>query len=168
MSEPTRDVSITIDKREPDAPPTPPPMRACFKPFLFNRDIIYEQPPVTTTDPRPYITSYTAVSILVCSGVSLWIFALLALGGMTWAFVHSVSDTKEVAMPFVLKALNHTLNVLTNADRSSVGAALMISGVQSVTDLAIPAMRTALNQSILIIERLEALASHPVLQLSLK
>ena len=59
-------------------------------------------------------------------------------------------------------------NVLTNADRSSVGAAQMISGVQSVTDLAIPAMRTALNQSILIIERLEALASHPVLQLSLK
>ena len=166
MADPIGALSVTI--RGTDTPSTPPPTPACFKPFFFNRGIIYEQPPITTTAPRPYITSYTAVSILVCSGVSLWIFALLALGGMTWAFVHSVSDTREVAMPFVLKALNHTLNVLTNADRSSVGAAQMISGVQSVTDLAIPAMRTALNQSILIIERLEALASHPVLQLSLK
>ena len=153
--------------------PGSPPAPARFKPFLFHREIIYDgvSHPIVelgTQKEAKYITSYTAVSILVCSGVSLWLFALLALAGMTWAFVHSVSDTKDVAMPFVLKALNHTLNVLTNADRSSLGAVQMISGMQSVTDLAIPAMRTALNQSIAIIERLEALASHPVLQLSLK
>jgi len=48
-----------------------------------------------------------------------------------------------------------------------VGVNDMANGAVSLTDQAVPALQLAMNQTAAMIKRLENLATHPVLQLSL-
>ena len=78
----------------------------------------HDRAPLHDDTPEPLATrdsTHTTVTILICAGVSLWVLLLLALSVMVWAFVASVSHTQESVMPFLVKALNHTLNILINA-----------------------------------------------------
>ncbi len=63
--------------------------------------------------------------------------------------------------------MNHSISILEHIDKSSIGAEDIVEGARSVTNRAVPALQLALNQSAHMIERLEKLAQHPVLQLSL-
>jgi len=86
---------------------------------------------------------------------------------MYWNVAATVASARDQARPFVQEAVNHTLSILLHADKSMMDANAMVEGAHSVTNQAIPALESAMNRSAMIIERLETLAQHPVLQLSL-
>ena len=106
-------------------------------------------------------------TITLCAAVSLWIMVVVVVALLYWNVSSSVASARDSARPFVAEAVNHTLSILLNADRSMMGATKMVEGANSITDQAVPALENALNRSAMIIGRLEALAQHPVLQLSL-
>lgn len=86
---------------------------------------------------------------------------------MYWQFTASVSEVRDLSRPYIMDAVNHTLSILSHVDQSAVGAEQMVHGAVDLTNTAVPALQHALNQSAAIVDRLERLAQHPVLQLSL-
>ena len=106
-------------------------------------------------------------AITLCAAVSLWFLIILVIFIMYWQLTSSVATLRDTARPFVLEMVNHTMSILYHADHSMVGVNDMADGAASLSNQAVPAMRLALNQTSAMIARLEALAQHPVLQLSL-
>ena len=114
---------------------------------------------------RDRMSSSSAITL--CAAVSLWFLIILVIFIMYWQFTSSVATLRDTARPFVLEMVNHTMSILYHADHSMVGVNDMADGAASLTNQAVPAMQLALNQTSAMIARLEALAQHPVLQLSL-
>lgn len=106
-------------------------------------------------------------TITLCAAVSLWFLIIAVIGVMYWQFTSSVVDVRDAARPFIMEAVNHTMSILMHADQSMVGANTMVDGASTITNQALPALQLAMNQTSAMITRLEALAQHPVLQLSL-
>ena len=79
----------------------------------------------------------------------------------------SIATLRDTARPFMVEMVNHTMSILSHADNSMVDVNDMADGAVGITNQALPAMQLALNQTSTMITRLEALAQHPVLQLSL-
>jgi len=74
---------------------------------------------------------------------------------------------RDQARPFVLEALNHTMSIIQHADKSTVGVSDVVDGARDITGAAVPALQAAMNRTSEMLARLEQLAQHPVLQLSL-
>jgi len=123
-----------------------------------------EQRPLFAKD---YRASDMSASITLCAAVSLWILLISLIGVMYVSFSSSVAAMREATKPYMMEAINHTMSVLTHLDQSSISANDVVDGARVVTNQAVPALQTALNQTSAMITRLEALARHPVLQLSL-
>lgn len=73
----------------------------------------------------------------------------------------------EAAAPYIHRVLNTTMHILSNADMSSDGIAGTMGDVRTLTRTTVPAVERVLNQTNVIVSRLEALAAHPVLRLSI-
>lgn len=107
-------------------------------------------------------------NLIIVSGVSLWCLLIVVIFIMWWQFSSSVSYAQTAARPYMMTAMNHTLSILRNVDKSTVTAQGVMDGAQSISSKAVPAMERALNQTAAMIDRLEKLARNPVLQLSLQ
>ena len=64
------------------------------------------------------------------------------------------------ATPYVTNALNHTMSILDHVDTSA-------SDVVQLTQATVPALRGAMEQATQIVGRLESLAAHPVLRMTI-
>lgn len=106
-------------------------------------------------------------AITLCAAVSLWVLIVAFISIMYWQFTASVSTLRDTTRPYIEEMINHTMSILYNVDHSTVGAHDVVDGARSITASAVPALQHALNQSQAMINRLEELARHPVLQLSL-
>ena len=78
-----------------------------------------------------------------------------------------IDHVRVAAMPYVGEALNHTMNIMRNADTTTSGLVGTLDDVSHVTQAAVPAMEKALNQTSAMVTRLERLVAHPVLQVRL-
>lgn len=117
--------------------------------------------------PRQRESLSLSTSITLCAAVSLWFLVVATIGVMYYNVASSVAQARDSARPFILEAVNHTMSILMHADNSMVGTNTMVDGAASITNQAVPALQLAMNQTAAMISRLEALAEHPVLQLSL-
>lgn len=108
-----------------------------------------------------------SASITLCSAVVLWLLIASAVGVMYWQVTSGVSAVQMAASPYFGKAINRTMSILQHVDDSSIGASNMVEGAQAITNLAVPTMQLALNQTAAMILRLERLAANPVMQISL-
>ena len=93
------------------------------------------------------------------------ILAVLAV--MYWKFSEGMTALQTVAQPYFGDAVNHTMSILHNVDQSTIGANEMVTSAQTITDRAVPAMQTMMNQTEKMLSRLEKLAANPVMQISL-
>jgi hypothetical protein len=109
----------------------------------------------------------SASAIVVCAAVALWFLVIIIIFIMYWQFTSSVATIRNTAEPFVLEAVNHTMSILFHAEHSMLDVNSMSKGASAIASQAVPAMQLALNQTSAMIARLEVLARHPVLQLSI-
>ena len=108
-----------------------------------------------------------ASSIVLCAAVSLWVLVIGFVCVMYWTLSGSVAVAQEAAAPYIVSIMNPTISILRNVDASSFGAADVVNGARSVSSTAVPALQSALNQTAIMLARLEKLAEHPVLRVSL-
>ena len=101
-----------------------------------------------------------ALALILCG-------LMFFMGYMYWSFTSSVSQARDLSRPYLMEAVNHTLSLLNNLDHGARDAHYVVDDVHSLTGSAVPALQHALNQSAMIVDRLERLARNPVLQLSL-
>jgi len=104
----------------------------------------------------------------VCALATVIAILVVLMGIMYYQFTSSVTEARDLSRPYIMEAVNHTLSILHNIDHSTVSAHEMADGARDLTAAAVPALQHALNQSALIVDRLERLARNPVLQLSLQ
>lgn len=105
--------------------------------------------------------------LTVCALATVIGILVVLMGTMYWQFTASVSEARDLSRPYIMDAVNHTLALLANLDHSSADAHMIVDDVHSLSGAAVPALQHALNQSAMIVDRLERLARNPVLQLSL-
>jgi len=106
-------------------------------------------------------------SLTLCAAVFLWVVIIGVVFIMYWQFSASMQAAQEAAAPYFGLAINHTMSILAHVDESTIGAHDMVGQAQSLADQAVPAMDRMLNQTSVMIARLEALAKNPVMQISL-
>lgn len=109
----------------------------------------------------------TVFTLTLCTFAVLFIAIIGLIGYMYYTVTGAVSSVRDFARPLMQEAVDHTLSILTNADESMIGTHTIVSDATSFTHQAVPAMQLAMNQTSEMITRLERLAQHPVLQLSL-
>lgn len=126
-----------------------------------------ETTPLFAGRERRFGTMDLSTSIFLCAVVSLWIMVIVVIGALYWSFTSSAAEARDAMKPYFQQIVNHSMSILRNVDGSSVGAHDVINGARTVSNVAVPALQTALNQTSSMITRLEQLAQHPVLQLSL-
>lgn len=105
--------------------------------------------------------------LTVCTLGSVLLVLCVLMGAMYWQFTSGVAQMRDLTRPYAIDAINHTLSILHNVDHSTISAHEMADGARDLTAAAVPALVHALNQSSMIVDRLERLAQNPVLQLSL-
>lgn len=108
-----------------------------------------------------------ASALTLLSGVALWMSILAVLAVMYWKFSEGMTALQTAAQPYFGDAVNHTMSILHNVDQSTIGANEMVTSAQTITDRAVPAMQTMMNQTEKMLSRLEKLAANPVMQISL-
>lgn len=86
---------------------------------------------------------------------------------ITWYIGEGIHNVRDLTRPFVSEAVNHTLSILTRVDEGVLAGSEMAASARGVTDVALPALSHALNQSAQIVDRLERLANNPVLHIQL-
>lgn len=106
--------------------------------------------------------------LVQCSCVCCLFFILAVYIPVSLLFMSSAERVQVYVRPYIDQVANHTLSILTNVDRSTVGANDMVQGAVSVSEMAVPAMQAAINQTAQLLTRVEQLAAHPVLQLSIE
>lgn len=106
--------------------------------------------------------------LVQCSCVCCLFFILAVYIPVSLLFMSSAERVEVYVRPYMDQVANHTLSILTNVDRSTVGANDMVQGAVSVSEMAVPAMQAAINQTAQLLTRVEQLAAHPVLQLSVE
>jgi hypothetical protein len=148
------------------AAPPPPQQRARVNPMPFGvgyDDDEEEKMSLLSSRRRKDGQSFPLMAACVLALVVLSL--TLFMGVMYWQFTASVSEARDLSRPYIMEAVNHTLSLLHN--HSAADAHLVVDDVHSLTGSAVPALQHALNQSAMIVDRLERLARNPVLQLSL-
>ena len=84
-----------------------------------------------------------------------------------WLVRGGLLRTVEVVMPVMDQLVNHTVGLLANADAASAHVRTAAHSGEVISATALPQVMGALNATQQIVARLEALARHPVVQLSL-
>lgn len=98
---------------------------------------------------------------LMCVGALLLYPALLLID-------RRVGQAQEAVRPYMREVINHTLSILNHVDLSTIATNDVVNDARSISASATPAMQRAINQTERLLERVERLAEHPVLKLSLQ
>lgn len=117
-----------------------------------------------TTDLVRLVTLQCVAGTCLCVvGLSIVVFLFM----LYWQTSSLIVNFDVAARPYVAEALNTTMRIVGNADVSSAQILHALSDVATLTQSTVPAMQNAINQTSSIVTRLESLATHPVLRLSL-
>ena len=108
-----------------------------------------------------------AVPLTLAAVVVLWITVIAVVSVLYYKVTSSMVEAQEIVGPHLSDAFNHTMSILKNVDESTISANGMVDKARSVSDQALPAMERVMNQTQEMISRLETLAKHPVMQISL-
>ena len=84
-----------------------------------------------------------------------------------WVFSDYMHYANEMASPYIGEAINETMAMLHNAHATTQSVRLAAEGGEQVVATSLPQMFTMLNATQAIVARLERLAAHPVVKLSL-
>jgi len=104
----------------------------------------------------PYV--FTACCTFLCAII------MLSIGFAAYELDKLLSND---SMPEIDELVNHTVQILANADAASAYIRTTTQSGQIISDTALPQVLHALNASQAIVARLEQIAAHPVVQLSL-
>ena len=154
--------SFRMERATPFDPTAFRHVRACEMPTMAPADGVRTGAAPPRSDARHWIL-LSLLCASVCVGVSFLVF----FGAVYTNLSDEIATVRDGARPYVHRALNHTMHILNNADASSADMATAVADVAALTHDTVPAMERALNQTSAIVARLEALAAHPVLQVSL-
>lgn len=105
---------------------------------------------------------------ILCAGVSLWFLLIGCMFVMYSSFSSNMAAAQTAAQPFIWTAVNSTLKLLDNVEKSTVSARVVSGGVERLAMATlIPNVERVLNASNAIVSRLERLAQRPTLKVSL-
>ena len=106
-------------------------------------------------------------SVALCAIVTLWVLLLVILLAGYYQFTGNLSTARAQLLPYIGALANHTMSTLEHADETATLASTMMADGKALSSTALPAMLDALNKSQHMVERLERLAKHPTVKVSL-
>lgn len=111
-----------------------------------------------------------------CSATYMFLFALIIclwsafailLAFLYFSMADGINSYKAELRPHIHELATHVSNVLTNIDSVTESARSMLSNANTFESGIIPQVSHAVNDTARIIERMQQISEHPVLQLSL-
>ena len=102
-------------------------------------------------------------SLVLC----LWTSFAVLLGFLYWNAAETVNAYKTELRPHIHELADHVANVLRNIDGVTTSANRMLENADQLESSIIPNVAHAVNDTTHIIEKIERISQHPVLQLSL-
>lgn len=117
------------------------------------------------TRARSRLDSFTG--LLVCTGTSLWLALLFTMYYGYWVFSDYMHYANDLAKPYLGEAVNATMSMIQNAQATTQSVRYAAEGGEAIVATSLPQMFTMLNATQAIVTRLERLAAHPVVKLSL-
>ncbi len=107
----------------------------------------------------------SAVFVLSIALLYAMFFALLL--SVYYQVTGNLATARAQMLPYLGDLANHTLSTMTHADQTALLAEGVLGDGKLLSGSAVPAMMRALNESQAIVARLERLAAHPTIRLSL-
>lgn len=104
---------------------------------------------------------------LLSTGVWLWIALVCVLYYGYWMASDYMHSASILATPYLDTAVNSTMAMLENALATTHSVRFAAEGGESIVSTSLPQMFTMLNATQAVVARLERLAAHPVIKLSL-
>lgn len=127
---------------------------------LFARDTGKQKNHTDASATHTWSTGRSVTCCLLCCVTSLWVGAFITVGILYTQANSMFASMSMAATPYVTNALNHTMSILDHVDTSA-------SDVVQLTQATVPALRGAMEQATQIVGRLESLAAHPVLRMTI-
>ena len=109
----------------------------------------------------------TSSAIVLGSAICLWILLFFLVGAFYFNISQTTNAFKHELRPHIQEALQHMSNVLDHMDNAASSAEHMLSEADSLEHSIVPAVAHAVNDSASVLQKLEQIARHPVLKLSL-
>lgn len=106
-------------------------------------------------------------AVVLAAIVVLWVMLLALLLVAYYQFTGNLRTAHAALLPYIGELANHTLSTLTHADETATMASDMMADGKLLSSSALPAMLDALNKSQHMVERLERIAAHPTVKVSL-
>ena len=119
------------------------------------------------TSSRKDRTLTVLMIVLVFLGAFLWFGVIVMLTMIYWQVTDHVKEVGSAVQPYVASAVSHSMSILENIDASTATAHRITNGAEQISSQAVPAIQHALNESNVMLNRLEALMANPVLHVSL-
>lgn len=107
----------------------------------------------------------SAIFVLSIALLYAMFFALLL--SVYYQVTGNLATARAQMLPYLGDLANHTLSTMTHADQTALLAEGVLGDGKLLSGSAVPAMMRALNESQAIVARLERLAAHPTIRLSL-
>ena len=106
-------------------------------------------------------------SVTLCAIVTLWVLLLALLCAGYYQFTGNLRTARAALLPYIGELANHTMSTLQHADETATMASDMMADGKMLSSSALPAMLDALNKSQHMVDRLERIAAHPTVKVSL-
>lgn len=106
-------------------------------------------------------------SVTLCAIVTLWVLLLALLCAGYYQFTGNLATARAQLLPYIGELANHTMSTLQHADETATMASDMMADGKMLSSTALPAMLDALNKSQHMVDRLERIAAHPTVKVSL-
>ena len=104
---------------------------------------------------------------LLLTGVTVWLSLLTALYALFWIANASMARAADVAEPYVDEAINATMVMIENAAATTLSVRRAAAGGETVVSTSLPQMFAMLNTTQAMLTRMQGLATHPVVRVSL-
>lgn len=109
----------------------------------------------------------TSSAIVLGSAICLWILLFFLVGAFYFNISQTTNVFKHELRPHIQEALTHMSNVLDHMDHAATSADHILTEANSLERSIVPAVSHAINDSALVLHKLEEISRNPVLRLSL-
>jgi hypothetical protein len=106
-------------------------------------------------------------TLLLFTGLTLWVAMLVLIYSCYTTMQAYVVHVEDLVGPYMSRAANVTLNILSNADATTKSVRFAAESGEQVVSTSLPQMFTALNATRDVVGRMERLAAHPVVKVTL-
>lgn len=117
------------------------------------------------SNPWPVVKFVVVTQVFVISILALMVFGLLY---WSWRLSSNVHYYYKASEPYVQEAANRGLNIIRNAENSSVALDNVIAHAKTMTTTSVPLMLNTINNTAGMVTRMRNLVYNPTIRMSLE